>query len=142
MAFTSKKIILAEDDSSLLDVYRQMFKEADYDIEVASTVSELSEELRLIRMGHSQKPDLIILDMMHPNVGGVEILKSIKKSCLTKDIPVFVMSNYHNPDLHCDLERQNIFPEKYLIKTNHTPAQILGIINNHFLIPTPKTKLA
>lgn len=137
-----KKIILAEDDKLLLDVYRRIFSSTDYDIEVATSSEQMTEELRAIRMGESAKPDLIIMDLMLPNANGSEVLRSIKKSYHTKDIPVFVLSNYQNPDLRRDLESQNIMPERYLIKSNYTPAEILGMVNRHFFASGPKTNLS
>ena len=137
-----KKIILVEDDQQLLEVYRQMFSGCDYDIEVATSADQISEELRLIRTGASVKPDLIMMDLMLPYANGEQVLKSIKKSYHTKDIPVFVLSNYQNPDLHKSLESQNIFPEKYLIKSNYTPAEIIGLVNQHFSSGRPKTSLS
>lgn len=137
----NKKIILVEDDASLLDVYRHIFKGTDYDVEVATTAGEISEELRLIRMGRAAKPDLIIMDLMLPHANGEQVLRSVKKSYLTRDIPVFVLSNYQNPDLHRSLASQNIFPEKYLVKSNYTPAEIIAIINQHFSAFRPKPDL-
>lgn len=137
-----KKIILAEDDKQLLEIYRQMFLGLDYDIEVATSADQMAEELRLIRMGVSSRPDLIMMDLMLPYANGEQVLKSIKKSFHTKDIPVFVLSDYQNPDFHESLESQNIFPEKYLIKSNYTPAEIIGLVNQHFSALRPKTNLS
>jgi CheY-like chemotaxis protein len=93
-------------------------------------------------MGESEKPDLIIMDLMLPYANGAQVLKSIKKSHFTRDIPVFVLSNYQNPDLQNDLDNNELRPEKYLIKTEHTPAQIMGIIGQHFAAKEVKTNLA
>jgi CheY-like chemotaxis protein len=138
----NKKIILAEDDKNLLDVYRKMFSVTDYDVEVATSADQISEELRLVRTGNSTKPDLIIMDLMLPYANGEQVLRSIKKSYHTKDIPVFVLSNYQNFDLHESLASQNIMPEKYLIKSNYTPAEIIGLINQHFSAVRPRPDLA
>lgn len=137
-----KKIILAEDDETFIGAYRRMFAGTEYDIEVADSAHKLSEELRLVRMGHSPKPDLIIMDLMCPYANGQEILKSIKKSFFTRDIPVFVLSNYHNPDLHKELSARGLMPEKYLIKADYTPSEIVSIISSHFAKIKPKTGLA
>ena len=137
-----KKIILAEDDKHLLEIYRHMFSGFDYDIEVATTADQMAEELRLVRMGASSKPDLIMMDLMLPFANGQEVLKSIKKSYHTKDIPVFVLSNYQNPDLAESLAAQNIVPEKYLIKSDYTPSEIIGLVNQHFSTLRPKTNLS
>ena len=137
----NRKIILADNDKDLLDVYRRMFSGTDYDIEVATTADQMAEELRLIRMGAESLPDLIIMDLMLPYANGEQVLRSIKKSHHTKDIPVFVLSNYQNPDLHKSLISQKIMPEKYLIKSNYTPAEIVAMVNQHFSAVRPRPDL-
>ncbi len=129
---TAKKIIIADNDEQIISLYRKIFADTGYEISVAKSAPEMAEELRLIRLGYSPKPDLIIMDLMAPYTKGVEILNSVKKSCLTCDIPVFVFSNYQNNDLTVELTKRGILPDKYFIKTNITPAQILEIINQQF----------
>lgn len=137
---TVKKIIIADNDEQILNLYRKIFADTGYEIYVAKSAPEMAEELRLIRLGHSPKPDLIIMDLMVPYSKGVEILNSVKKSYLTNDIPVFVFSNYQNNDLTAELAERGIFPDKYFIKTNITPAQILKTINQQFSLK-PATSL-
>jgi len=127
-----KKIILVESDPKLVDIYRRTFEKTDFDVELASKKDEMLEELRDIRTGTAPKPDLVILDFMLADGNGVEILKAIKKHIITKDIPVFAVTNYQNRDFDRDIAKQNIAPEKYLIKANHTPAELLNIIHDHF----------
>jgi DNA-binding response OmpR family regulator len=131
-----KKIILVESDPKLIEIYRQIFAKTDFDVDLASKKEEMLEELRDIRTGITQKPDLVILDFMLSDGHGVEILKAIKKHFITKDIPVFAVTNYQNPDLNREIKRQNIIPEKYLIKANHTPVELLDVVHNYF---SPKT---
>ncbi len=120
-----KKIILVESDSHHIKMYRRIFEGANFDVDLACTQEEMLEELRDIRNGDSQKPDLVLLDFMLADGHGVEILKAIKKSHFTKDIPVFAVTNYQNHDFEKEIEKLGIMPEKYLIKAHHTPAELV-----------------
>ena len=46
-----------------------------------------------LRMAHTRIPDLILLDMLLPKLGGVEVLHELKKDPLTASIPVVVLSS-------------------------------------------------
>lgn len=127
-----KKIILVEDDEGLIDIYREVFQHTGFDIEVARTAKEIKGELDHIMCGLSKMPDLILLDIMLPDAKGTEILRIAKQDPELKRVPVFVLTNYENPDTQKELERQNIKPEKYLIKVNHNPSELIGIINDYF----------
>ncbi len=138
-----KKIILVENDPAAIDVYREIFQKTDFDVEIAESCEEMTQELNLIKSGDSTRPDLILLDMMRPGAGGTKILEQAKKDAKLRGIPVFIFTNYENPDMEKDLQRNNIWPERYLIKANHTPAELLGIINKYFRAkPKEKTRLA
>lgn len=127
-----KKIILVESEPALANIYRQIFQRTDFDVELASSKEQMLEELRNIRTGVSAKPDLVVLDFMLSDGHGIEILKAIKKNFLTRDIPVFAVTNYQNPDLDREIKSLGIMPEKYLIKAHHAPAEIIDMISNHF----------
>jgi DNA-binding response OmpR family regulator len=127
-----KKIILIESNKDLVDIYRHVFKKTDFDVEHASRADQMLEELRDMRNGTTNKPDLVILDLMLDEGDGLEILKAMKKSYLTKDIPVFAFTNYQNHDLDRHIKNLGIAPEKYLIKAHHTPKELIGIIDHYF----------
>lgn len=137
-----KKIILVDGSPELTHIYRKVFSKTGFDVEVALRVDQMLEELRLIRTGESKKPDLVLLDFILPDGHGMEILKAIKKSYHTKDIPVFALTNYQSPHLDKELERIGITPEEYIIKADYTPGQVVDIINSHFAAGRPKTRLA
>ncbi|HOX30277.1 MAG TPA: response regulator [Candidatus Paceibacterota bacterium] len=138
-----KKIILVENDPAAIDVYREIFQKTDFDVEIAQTREEMAEELFLIKHGASLRPDLILMDLMRPGSGGSSILEQVKKDVALRKIPIFVLTNYENPDFEKDLQKNRIWPDKYLIKANHTPAELLGLINKHFKAKQKeKTRLA
>ncbi len=126
-----KKIILVENDSQHIAAYRRIFEKSDFDVELARTHEEMLEELRDIRNGDSAKPDLVLLDFMLDDGRGIEVLRAIKKSHLTKDVPVFAVTNYQSHGTEQEFARTGIAPEKYLIKAHHTPADLLDMAERY-----------
>src|SRR3989338_11286440 len=83
-----KKILVVEDDVSLLKAYREMFKPEEFQMIEASNgqdgIARVNEE----------KPDVILLDIMLPGcMNGFDVLEQLKKNSATKQIPVIVTTN-------------------------------------------------
>jgi two-component system alkaline phosphatase synthesis response regulator PhoP len=69
-----KKILLAEDDPFLIDIYKNKLKSTGFELEVAETGSEVLRKLK------ERKFDLLLLDIVLPGISGWEILpKDTKK---------------------------------------------------------------
>jgi len=112
-----KRILLIEDDAFLIDVYTTKLKTEGFDIEVAV---DGKEGLRKIK---KLKPDLLLLDIVLPNIDGWGILEEIKKTESLKDLKVIVLSNLAQKE---DVEKGlALGATKYLIKSYYTPSQIV-----------------
>jgi len=143
----TKKVILLENDSHHIAIYRRMFQNTAFEVDLARTREEMLEELREIRNGEAPKPDLVLMDFILADGYGTEVLRAIKKSHFTRDIPVFAVTNFQNPDMEREMKRLGIFPDKYMMKAHHTPAELINEIENYLeqrpIGPDrPKTNLA
>src|SRR3712207_5627361 len=77
------KILMVDDDPSLIKIFSFLLKDEGYDV---ITASSGGEALQVIS---SQWVDLVILDVMLPNVDGFEILRKIRE---TNRVPVIMLS--------------------------------------------------
>lgn len=82
-----KKILITEDDALMAEIYRDSFEREGFSAEVALDGAIAIERLK------GNPPDLVLLDLMMPNVNGVEVLKHIRAHESTRSLPVIVMSN-------------------------------------------------
>lgn len=82
-----KKILITEDDALMAEIYRDSFEREGFSAEIASDGAVAIERLK------GNPPDLVLLDLMMPNVNGVEVLKHIRAQESTRSLPVIVMSN-------------------------------------------------
>lgn len=120
-----KSVLLIEDDSAIIDVYETAMKNARIDLEVIRWGTEAIKKIKNIQTKKQKKPGLVLLDLILPDINGMEILKEIKENNETKDIPVFVLSNYTAEALE---QAGNIKPEKFILKTNITPTELIELI--------------
>ncbi len=83
------RVMIIDDDPIQLQLTNMVLQKEGFE---TIMVEEPSSALKRIE---GEKPDAIILDVMMPNVSGLDILKSVKAHGETADIPVFVCTAYH-----------------------------------------------
>jgi CheY-like chemotaxis protein len=81
------KILLVDDSKALLHEHERVLHKAGYDVICAE------DGITALKMAQSQKPQLILLDMILPQMSGPEVLEHLKQDPATADIPVVVLSS-------------------------------------------------
>ncbi len=81
-----KKILLVDNEENIQIVYREEFENDGYQV-----VSASNGEEGLIKFSE-EKPDIVILDIHMPGLGGVEVLRKMKM--LDPTVPVILSSAY------------------------------------------------
>ncbi|HID62629.1 MAG TPA: PAS domain S-box protein, partial [Anaerolineae bacterium] len=83
-----KRILAVDDDMALIKLYSSILSNAGYEVHTAARGSQALVWLE------GEKPDLILLDMVMPEMDGYQVLKKLKGNPRTRDIPVMVMTAY------------------------------------------------
>ena len=115
-----KKILLIEDDLATIEVYETIFKKAGFDIETIKWGEEALNRVKEIEENKSPKPDVVLLDLILPDINGIGVLKEIRKNEKTKDLLVFILTNY--TDVQLEKMGYSLGSERYLLKTDYTPS--------------------
>lgn len=112
-----KKILIIEDELFLIDLLKYKFEERGHLVSTAMSVAEAKDILI------AEKIQLILLDIMLPDMNGFEFLTILKKSTEYKDIPVIIISNLgQKNDIEHGLALGAI---EYIIKANASPTEIV-----------------
>lgn len=82
-----KKLLLVDDDNFILVVYGDGFKNAGYQVVTAKDGEEALVKMR------TERPDLVLLDIIMPNLNGFEVLKSVQADPELSTISVMVLTN-------------------------------------------------
>ncbi|HUI05910.1 MAG TPA: response regulator [Verrucomicrobiae bacterium] len=82
-----KHVLVIEDDPFVAEIYREKLGSEGYAVAVASDGASGLEALR------SRKPDLVLLDLMLPEVKGLDVLKAIRAQFDARTLPVLVITN-------------------------------------------------
>ncbi|WP_025742118.1 response regulator transcription factor [Aquimarina pacifica] len=81
-----KKIVIVDDEPNIVMSLEFTFKKNDYEVFIARDGSEAIDILK------SQIPDIVLLDIMMPNVDGYQTLKYIRSNESTKNIKVIFLT--------------------------------------------------
>lgn len=82
------KILIADDDPVYLDLLKSEFNHDDEQIIIAEDGKQAIEKIK------SAKPDVVILDIMLPQILGLTVLEKIRQADDTKHLPVIAVSNF------------------------------------------------
>lgn len=116
------KIIIAEDDIAMAEIVSHKLNSEGFKVRHAEN------GLRALEMISEDLPDLLLLDLMMPEMDGFQVLENIRKNPNKKiaALPVIVLSNlWSNQDI---LRTQALKVDDYLVKAYFTPEEILGKI--------------
>ena len=122
MAGKATKVLLIEDDKMILDMYTLKFSQEGYDVIQAENGKDGLDSAK------KNEPDVILLDIILPQMDGFTVLKLLKEDAKLKKIPVVLLTNLgQDGDVKKGLE---LGAKDYLIKANFTPAQVLDKVKS------------
>ena len=112
----SHKILIIEDDTSLLRLYQTKLEKLGYTIAAAQDGQEGLEKVS------SFNPDVILLDIIIPKLDGFAVLERLKAMSGTKNIPVILLTNLGQDE---DIQKgKSLGAAGYLVKSDFTPAEV------------------
>ncbi len=120
------KILLAEDEELLIDVLNRKLTQEGYEVKIAKNGKEALEILK-----SGEDFDLILLDIIMPEMGGFEVMEEIQKDENLKKIPVIVISNSGQP---VELTRaKNLGAKDWIIKTEFDPQEVIEKVKKYII---------
>lgn len=114
------KIIIVEDDANIANIYKQKLTEGGHEPVIIAD-SEAVAQITTLR------PDLVLLDILMPNVNGLDILREVKANAVTAGIPVLLLTNVAEDASIA--QGLSFGAYGYLLKSETTPDQILPRVN-------------
>lgn len=114
----ANKILLAEDDIQLVDMYKRKFELEGFDVHVAEDGQEAIDKLDAFT------PDLILLDIMMPKVDGLEVLRHIRQAPGLKDVLVIILTNLGNETTSEEIYK--LGATDYIVKAEMTPLEVVN----------------
>ena len=116
-----KKVLSIEDDVFLSSLVSGKLIEAGFSVITAATGADGLAKIKL------ERPHLVLLDIMLPDMGGFEILEKLKTDPDTRAIPVIILSNLGGRD---EIEKGiELGAASYLVKSNILPHEVAEMVS-------------
>lgn len=117
-----KNVLIVEDDNFVAEVYSTKLLEMGHEVRIAQNGEE---GLLLVE---KEKPDLILLDIIMPVMGGIEMLEKLKGKEEWKNIPIILLTNVGEKESIQKVRGMGV--QDYLIKSHFTPAEVIEKIES------------
>ncbi len=114
------KIAIIEDDAAISQMYRLKFESEGYTVETAEN-GKLGLDLV-----QKMSPDIILLDLMMPEMNGDEMLTALRKTDWGKNIKVVILTNMGESEAPDSLKSLNV--SAFIVKANMTPRQVAELV--------------
>ena len=105
-----KKILVIDDEGDLLKLTRTRFEAGGY------KVLTLDSGERALEVARSEKPDLILLDIVMPGKNGCEVCRELKSDRATSSIPVVIFTAQYPEEEYIKANSEEIGADDYILK--------------------------
>jgi DNA-binding response OmpR family regulator len=117
------KIAIIEDDQAISQMYRFKFEAEGYSVETAEN-GKLG-----LALAENMKPDIILLDLMMPEMTGDEMLEALRKTAWGKDIKVIILTNMGEQEIPAKVKELGV--GGVILKADMTPRQVADVVKTH-----------
>ncbi len=115
-------ILLIEDDEFIRDIYTGELIKNGFEVDSVGTGQEGLDKLS------QNKYDLLLLDIMLPDINGLEILKKVKQSPATAGLKTILLTNLGQDAII--KQGFKLGADKFLVKMANNPDQIIAEVKN------------
>jgi CheY-like chemotaxis protein len=113
-----KKILIVDDDGFLLDMYAFKFSQNNFDVYTALGGPQAIQKLK-----EGLKPDIILMDIIMPEMDGFEMFEKINTEKLSEGSTKIILSNKGQQE---DIDRGvSLGASGYIVKVNSTPVEVI-----------------
>jgi two-component system phosphate regulon response regulator PhoB len=114
------QIAIIEDDQAIAQMYRFKFEAEGFTVETAENGK------RGLALAESMTPDIILLDLMMPEMTGDKMLELMRKTAWGKDIKVIILTNVGEQELPPHVKELGV--SGIILKADMTPRQVAEMV--------------
>lgn len=114
------KIAVIEDDQAIAQMYRLKFEAEGYEVQTAAN-GKLG-----LALAEDMRPDIILLDLMMPEMNGDEMLQKLRATDWGKKIKVIVLTNMGEQEAPDSIRQLDV--RRFIVKAEMTPRQVAEMV--------------
>lgn len=119
---TNKKVLIIEDEVLIGELYTRALTKAGYE------TTTIIDGVEALKTAQTNLFDIILLDLMIPNLNGIEVLKKLKNPQITPNLKakIIIATNLEErDDVKESIEKQ---ADGYIVKANLTPSELVSFL--------------
>jgi len=117
----NKTVLIIEDDPFISDVYVLKIESEGYSVDTAEDGLIGLEKLK------KKKYDIVLLDILMPNLDGFKVLERVKMVPSLSKTPIVILTNLSQKN---DIQKGlNLGAIDYIVKTKFTPSEVIKTVN-------------
>lgn len=116
------KIAIIEDDAAIAQMYRMKFEAEGFTVETAEN-GKLG-----LALAEEMQPDIILLDLMMPEMNGDEMLTKMRNTEWGKDIKVIILTNMGEQEAPATIKDLGV--NAFIVKADMTPRQVAELVQS------------
>lgn len=116
------KVAIIEDDQAISQMYRIKFESEGFEVETAEN-GKLG-----LKLCESMRPDIILLDLMMPEMNGDEMLEKLRMTTFGKDTKVVILTNMGEQEVPKKVKDLGV--SDVILKADMTPRQVAELVKS------------
>ncbi len=117
------KVAIVEDDQAISQMYRFKFEAEGYEVETAEN-GKIG-----LALAEKMKPDIILLDLMMPEMTGDEMLAKLRATAWGKNTKVIILTNKGEQEIPDKVRELGV--TAVILKADMTPRQVAEVVKKH-----------
>ncbi|MBI4033705.1 response regulator [Candidatus Saccharibacteria bacterium] len=114
------RVAIIEDDLAIAQMYRLKFEAEGFEVKIAEN-GKLG-----LQICEDFKPDIVLLDLMMPEMNGDEMLERMRRTDWGKNIKVVILTNVGEQEAPEKLKDLNV--SAFIVKADMTPKQVADLV--------------
>ncbi len=115
-----QKVVIVEDDLAIVQMYRMKFQNEGYTVETAS------DGLAGLALIERFVPDVVLLDLMMPQMSGDKMLEELRKKPWGKNLKVIILTNIGESEAPPTVKANGV--KRFIVKADMTPKDVAEIV--------------
>jgi DNA-binding response OmpR family regulator len=118
-----RKVLCVEDEHFISELYTRALTKGGYVVDV------IADGAKVLEAAQTNKYDIILLDLMIPNLAGIEILRSLRDPARVPPIKakIIIITNLEQrEEVRADIDKQ---ADGYLVKAELTPHELVDFLD-------------
>jgi len=119
-------LLFVEDEPDIVELYKIAFEAEGFTVDTAADGGGALDRIKQYSDKDLSKPTVMILDILLPDISGMDVLKEVRKMPIFDKTPVIMFTNFSSDSIRQEIAK--IPNTKYLLKVQTSPPQLVEVV--------------